>query len=125
MVKVCLDFETAVSFLRGENTTLEKLKYYADREEICVTSFTMMHLLDMVKKPEVVSAFTNGVTILPFDRKAAHIAAHIMANDLKDQVDLHKKMEGIMTAAVCIANDALLFSRSPSKFEGIKGVNKV
>ena len=74
MEKICLDFETAVDFLRGEPSTIEKLKYYADREELCITSHTMMHLLETIKKRDVVVAFANSVTILPFDKKAAHIA---------------------------------------------------
>ena len=124
MEKICLDFETALDFLCGEPATIEKLKYYADREEICITSFTMLHLLQTINKPDVVTAFTNSITILPFDRRAAQHAANI-SKDLEEQGDLHKRMESIMTAAICIVNDAFLFSRSQSKFDGIKGLRKV
>jgi len=129
MEKICLDFETTLDFLRGDAATIEKLKYYADREEICITSFTMLQLLETVSKQEVITAFVNSVTVLPFDRRAAHIAADILTNDLADHADIHKRTENVLTAAICIANEAFLYakspSKSPSKFEGIKGLKKV
>lgn len=124
MERICLDFETALDFLRGEPATIEKMKYYADREELCITSFTMLHITEVISRPEVVSAFANGVTVLPFDRRAAQLAAAIN-RELEERGDATKKSEVVLTAAICIANDALLFSRTPSKFDGIKGLKKV
>ena len=124
MEKICLDFEAALHFLRGDPATIEKLKYYADREEICITSFTMLHLVEAIKKPEAVNAFANSVTVLPFDRRAAHLAASI-SRELEEHGTTHGMSESVMTAAICMANDAFLFSRSPSKFDGIKGLKKV
>jgi predicted nucleic acid-binding protein len=124
MERICLDFEIAVDFLRGDNATIEKMRYYADREELCVTSFTMLHITEAITKPEVVSAFANGVTVLPFDRKAAQIAAAIN-RELEAKGDAGKRGEIVLTAAICIASDALLYSRTPSKFDGIKGLRKV
>ena len=124
MEKICLDFETAVEFLRGEPSTIEKLKYYADREELCITSHTMMHLLETIKKRDVVIAFANSVTILPFDKKAAHIATQIN-RELYRKGELPKTDDSILTAAICMANDAFIYSRSTSKFEGIKGLRRV
>jgi len=124
MERICMDFEIAVDFLRGDNATIEKMRYYADREELCVTSFTMLHIIEAITKPEVVSAFANGVTVLPFDRKAAQIAAAIN-RELEAKGDAGKRGEIVLTAAICIANDALLYSRTPSKFDGIKGLRKV
>jgi predicted nucleic acid-binding protein len=79
MEKICLDFETALDFLRGEPKTIGKLKWYADREDVCVTAFTMAHLLEAVKKPEVTNAFVNSVTVLPFDKKAVSILNRLFA----------------------------------------------
>ena len=130
MEKICLDFETALDFLRGDPATIEKLKYYADREEICITSLTLMHLLETVNKPDVVAAFAGNVTILPFDKKAAQIASKIL-NEMKERGELPKMTDSILTAAVCMANDAYLFTQSSQssrpnpKFEGIKGLRKV
>ncbi len=126
MERICLDFETALDFLRGDVATIEKMRYYADREELCITTFTMLHIMEVVNKPEVVTAFVNSVTVLPFDRKAAQIAAAIN-RELEEKGDSGKRSEVVLTAAICMANDALLFSRSQSmsKFDGIKGLKKV
>ncbi|MEW6749150.1 MAG: hypothetical protein AB1295_05575 [Candidatus Micrarchaeota archaeon] len=124
MEKICLDFETAVDFLRGDPSTIEKLKYYAHREEVCITSHTMMHLMETIRKREVVLAFANSVTVLPFDKKAAHIASQIN-KDIEGKGELPKTAESVLTAAICMANDAFLFSRSTWKFDGIKGLRRV
>jgi predicted nucleic acid-binding protein len=126
MEKICLDFETALDFLRGESSIIEKMKYYADREEVCITSLTLYQLMEVINRAEVVNAFANSVTVLPFDRNAAKLTASI-SKDLEEQGDASKRMEVIFTAAVCIANDAHVFSRSKSKskYEGIKGLKKV
>ena len=124
MEKICLDFETALDFLRGDPGTIEKLKYYADREEVCITSLTMMHLLEAVNKPDVVIDFAARVTVLPFDRKAAQFASKIK-NELREYGDGGHLTDSVLTAAICIANDALLYSRSQAKFAGIKGLKRV
>ncbi|MBI5224074.1 type II toxin-antitoxin system VapC family toxin [Candidatus Micrarchaeota archaeon] len=124
MEKICLDYEAALDFLRGEPTILEKLKYYVAREEICVTSPTLFNLLQTIRKPEVMTAFSNRITILPFDRSSAQMAA-TLAKELDDHGELTKKMEDLITAAICISNDAFLFSRSNSKYDGVKGLRKV
>jgi predicted nucleic acid-binding protein len=124
MDKVCLDFDTALDFLRGDPRTLDKMRYYADREEMCITSFTMLHITEVINKPEVVAAFANGVTVLPFDRKAAQMAATIN-RELQDKGNSGKRNEIVLTAAICIVNDASLFAQKPSDFDGIKGLKKV
>lgn len=125
MEKICMDLEAALHFLRGDPETIEKLKYYADREELCVTSFTMLHLMETVTKKEVVKKFADSVTVLPFDKKAAMAAAQIN-QDLAERGELPKMLESVLTAAICIANNAFLYSRSSSwKFDGIKGLRRV
>ncbi len=124
MEKICLDFEAALDFLRGEQGTVEKLKYYADREEICLCSFTLVHLLETVKKPDVVLSFSSSVTILPFDRRGASIAARIK-QELAEKGINRRGMESLLTAATCLSNNAFLFTRNPAKFDGIKGLRRV
>jgi len=124
MEKICLDFDTAIDFLKGDPGTIEKLRYYADREEICITSMTMMQLLETIKKKEIVGDFANSVTVLSFDKKAAAIAIKIN-HDMKIKGGIPKTMDSILTASICLANDAFIFSRSPWKFEGIRGLRKV
>ncbi len=124
MEKICLDFETALDFLRGDPSTIEKLKYYAHREELCITSLTLMHLFETITKRGVVVAFANSVTVLPLDKKAAQIASQIN-RDIQGKGEIPKMIESVLTAAICMANDAFLFSRSTWKFDGIKGLKRV
>lgn len=124
MERICLDYETSLDFLRGDPATIEKLKYYADREELCITSLTMMQLLESVSKRDVVAAFANSVTVLPFDKKAAQIASGIN-RDIHAKGEIPKMMDSVFTAAICMANDAFLFSRTSWKFDGMKGLKRV
>lgn len=119
-----MDFETALDFLRGDPATIEKLKYYADREELCVTSLTMLHLFETVKKREAVVRFSNSVTVLPFDKNSSQLA-HQINKDLSERGEIPKMMESVFTAAICMANDAFLFSRTSWKFDGMKGLKRV
>ncbi len=124
MDKVCLDYDAALDFLRGEASILEKLKYYVAREEICVTSITMFNLIQTIRKPEVTVAFSKRVTVLPLDLHSVEMAANI-AKELDDHGYIPKHLEDIITAGICMANDAFLFSRTSSKYDGIKGLRKV
>jgi predicted nucleic acid-binding protein len=124
MEKICLDFETALDFLMGDPSTIEKLKYYADREEICITSLTLMQLLETIKKEEVIINFSNSVSILPFDKRAAGIATKLN-REIRMKGELPKPMDSVLTASICIANDAFIFTRNAWKFEGIRGLRKV
>jgi predicted nucleic acid-binding protein len=124
MEKICLDFEAALDFLRGEPATIEKLMYYADREEICITSMTLMHLYETVSRQEVVGAFAANVTILPFDKKAAQTATRLM-NDLREHGESAQITESLLTAGVCMANDALLYAKTPARYVRIRGLKKV
>ena len=124
MEKICLDFETVFDFLRGDLSVVEKLRNYASSEEICITSIAMSHLLMTISKQDAVKPFLNSVTVLPFDRNTAQVAASIN-RELQVAGDDQKRLDTIMTAAICIANKAHLFSRSPSRYDGIKGLKKV
>jgi len=121
--RICLDFDTALDFLRGEPATVEKMNYYANREEICISSITLYNLLEAVNKKDVVVSFANNITILPFDRKAAVLASRI-SNELKER-KVDPPAESIVVAAICIANDAYLYTKKPANFEGIRGLKKV
>jgi predicted nucleic acid-binding protein len=123
MEKICLDLDAVLDFLRGEPSTVEKLNYYANQEEICITGITLYNLLGTVNKKDVVISFANSVTILPFDRKAAVIASKI-SKDINDR-GVDPSTESLLTAATCMANDAFLFTKKPANFEGIRGLKKV
>jgi predicted nucleic acid-binding protein len=71
-----------------------------------------------------VGAFINTVNVLPFDRKAAAVTARLM-RELMDAGAKNTNMDDVFTAAVCMVNNAFLFARKPSRFDGIKGLRKV
>lgn len=124
MEKICLDFEAALDFLRGDPTILEKIKWYADREDVCLNAFSMTHLFETVRKSEVVNAFVNSVTILPFDKKAAGVFHRLLA-EAREKGQKMKTVDHLITASICMANDAFLFTKSPKNYDGIKGLRKV
>ena len=124
MEKIILDFEAALGFLRGEPATIEKLMYYADREEICITSMTLMHLYESVSRQDAVGAFATNVTVLPFDKRAAQVLTKI-ANELRADGESVQVTDSLITAARCISNDGLLYARDQKKFTMIKGLKKV
>ena len=124
MEKICLDFEAALEFLRGEPATLEKLKWYVDREEVCVTAFTMAHLTETVKKPEAINAFINSVNVLPFDKKAAALLSRLLG-EARERGQEVKTLDHLVTASICLANDAFIFTKSPANYEGVKGLRRV
>ncbi|MFH0884770.1 MAG: type II toxin-antitoxin system VapC family toxin [Candidatus Micrarchaeota archaeon] len=124
MEKICLDFKAALDFLRGDPATIEKLMYYADREELCITSMTLMHLYETVSRQDVVGAFAANMTVLPFDKKAAQMATKVM-NELREHGESVQITDSLLTAGVCMANDALLYAGTPGNYVRIRGLKKV
>jgi len=123
MEKICLDTEFCFDFLRGDNTTVEKLKYYADREEICISDLTVMQLLASLKKTGVLSDFLNNVTVISMDRKAANLALRLIYEQKEKSVD--SDVESTMLAAICMTNHAFLITKNRTRFEGIRGLRLV
>ncbi|MEM4358959.1 MAG: type II toxin-antitoxin system VapC family toxin [Candidatus Bilamarchaeaceae archaeon] len=123
MEKILLDYYTALDFLRGEPQIVEKLSYYANTEEICISSVTLARLLFTIKKTDAIISFASSITVLPFDKKSAIIASKIKRE--MDERSIDPSEESIVTAAVCMANDAFLFTRRPGDFEGIRGLKRV
>ena len=123
MERICLDSDVALDFLKGERSIVEKLQYYANREEVCIDALTAVELATIVKKSRVIDEFFNSVTILPFDRKSAQLTMR-MINDLKE-TGHRPSMSSLHTASICMANNAFLFTKDRSKFEGIKGLRLV
>ncbi len=123
MDKICLDLDVVLDFLRGDKSTVEKIKYYADKEEICITAMTLIYLLLGVKKMDALRPFVNSISVLEFDRKTASLAAKIIEDNKEFGVDMD--MDRVMTAATCLAMDACLFMKNRKGFEQIKNLKLV
>lgn len=123
MEKICLDLEILIEFLRGDPLTIEKIKHYSDREEICITPQTLLYILLSVRKQGAIMPFLNSISVLSFDRKAASLAVKIIEeNKEKGRV---MGMDEIMTAAICISNGAFLCTKNRKDFEQIKNLKLV
>ncbi len=123
MEKICLETEVILDFLCGEKTVVEKLRYYTEKDQICITPLTLVQLNAAIKKLEVLNAFISNVTILQFDKNCGLIASQII-NELKEK-GTKANIESIITAAVCIENRALLFTKNRTAFEGIRSLKFV
>ena len=123
MEKICLDYYAALDFLRGEPTAVEKLNYYMNNDEICISALTLTHLLYTIKKQDVIISFANSVTVLPIDRKVAVVSSKIRNELAENNIEISQ--EALINAAVCIVNDAFLFTRKAAEYEKIRGLKKV
>ena len=123
MERICLETEVILDFLCGEKSAVEKIRYYTDRDQICITPFTLVQLNTVIKKPEVLNAFVSNVTILPFDKNSGLIASRLL-NELREK-GTKVNIESLLTAAICIENSALLFTKNRALFDGIKSLKFV
>ena len=123
MEKICLDTEVTIDFLLGEKTTVEKLRNYIVKEEICINPITLFYLHRAIQKPDVVSNFAANVTVMQLDSQAAAKAAEI-EQELREK-GIEKTNDIILTAAMCIVNSAFLFTKDRKKFDGIRGLKIV
>lgn len=123
MEKICLDIDVVLDFLRGDKVTMEKIKYYSDKEEICITPHTLLYLLIGVRKPAAIQPFLNSISVLEFDRKAATLSAKIIEENRERGKSMG--MDELMTAATCLSTGSFLFTKNRKEFEHIKNLKLV
>ena len=120
--KICLATEVVFDFLTGDEPTLQKIKLYST-EDLCVTSLTLFELRSVVEKQDSVSEFLNYLSILDFDSPSAEVAARIIREDLHHSNIRNTK--STINAAICISNNAFLFTKDRASFEGVRGLKLV
>lgn len=120
--KICLATEVVFDFLTGDEPTLQKIKLYST-EDLCITALTLFELRCVVEKQNSVSEFLNFVSILDFDAQSAEVAARIIREDLRNNKVRNTK--STINAAICISNNALLFTKDRASFEAIRGLKLV
>ena len=123
MVKICLDSDIILDFLEGRRATIEKLKYYIEKEEIVTTSLVMFEVLSSVKSIAPVLRFMERLEILAFDKQSAELASKLYRDGIKEGIKLSTR--ALVNAAVCMRNDAFLFTKNRNEYEGIKGLKVV
>lgn len=123
MVKICLDSDIIIDFLEGRRATIEKLRYYIEKEEIVTTSVVMFEVLSSVKSIAPVLRFMEHLDILVFDKQSAELASKFYRDGIKEGV--RTPARAIINAAICMRNDAFLFTKNRNEYEGIKGLKVV
>lgn len=123
MAKICLDTDIIIDFLEGRKATIQKLKYYIEKEEIVTTSVVMFEVLASVKSIAPVLRFMGNLEILDFDGQSAELASKFYRDSLKEGVRISTR--AIINAAICMRNDAFLFTKNRNEYEGIKGLKVV
>lgn len=123
MAKICLDSDIIIDFLEGRKATIEKLKYYIEKEEIVTTSIAMFEVLSSVRSIAPVLRFTEQLDILAFDRQSAELASKLYRDGIKEGIRIPTR--AIINAATCIRHDAFLFTKNRNEYEGIKGLKVV
>ncbi|MEM4272413.1 MAG: PIN domain-containing protein [Candidatus Bilamarchaeaceae archaeon] len=123
--KLCLDTEVVLDFFRGDQKTVQKIRQYSQRDILCITSLTYFELLVAIRGPEkwdVIKAI-NNFEIMGLDGEVSVKASRIyeQLKEAKAQAGLRE----ILNAAICTANDALLFTKNRQAYEGIRGLNFV
>lgn len=123
MAKICLDSGIIIDFLEGRRATIEKLKYYIEKEEIVTTSLVMFEVLASVRSIAPVLRFMGNLEVLEFDGQSAELASKLYRDGVREGVRISAR--AIINAAVCIRNDAFLFTKKRGEYEGIKGLKVV
>ncbi len=113
MVKICLDTDVVLDFLKGEQNTVEKISYYTQNEELCITSITFFELLSAVQNKAKVIGLLESLTLLSFDRAAAYETYKL------NSIYPNRKLRELFIAGVCTSNKALLFTKSRQFYDGI------
>lgn len=127
METLCLDTDILIDFLRGDNTTVEKIK---ELEEEFVLATTTINLFELYygafkskkseKNVKSVNKLAERLELLKFTDKSAEISGRIIA-------ELEKKgrlvdFRDAMIAGIVLENDAMLYTRNVKHFERIEGM---
>jgi predicted nucleic acid-binding protein len=118
--RICLDFDVMFDFLKGNRQTVEKIRHYVEHEELSITAVTFFELVSSIKKKGRVLRLLDSLTLLPFDKDAALRANRIYESMQKKSSEAG--MRELVNAAICINNEALLYTKNRAPYEGIEGL---
>ncbi len=123
--KVCLDTDVVLDFFKGELKTVQKIRQYSKADLLCLTSLTYFELLTSIRGHSRwdVLKVVDKLEMLDLDRKSS-----VRASKIYEQVrdaGLNTSMRDILTASICLANNANLFTGKRAPYEGIRGLKFV
>ena len=114
-LKVCLDIDILLDFLKGDEKTAEKIDIYIKTKdtELCIATTTLAELYIITDDVEIVDEIKENFVLLPFDENAAKIAREVY-DYLEENKWLIKNISKsrIYVAATCIAHGALLLTKN-------------
>lgn len=118
MEKICLDSDAVVDFLKGKTKTVEEVRIYTTKGELCIASTTLFELLMMSKKKIEIKKLCDDLMVLDIDRESVELASRILSEQmLKEKPMMYKDA---LLAGVCIKNNTYLYTKNRRRFEGIK-----
>lgn len=120
--RICLSTDVLIDFFLGKEPIIKKIKFYSN-EQLYITSLTLFEIRSVAEKQEILSEFLNFVSVLNFDEQSGECAARILRKDMTQGIN--RSINTILTAAICISNNAFLFTKDRSSVEGIKELKLV
>ncbi|MFA5411915.1 MAG: type II toxin-antitoxin system VapC family toxin [Candidatus Micrarchaeia archaeon] len=120
MTKICLDTDVVLDFLKGHKASVAKIRHYVDNDELSITSLTFFELVSAIKKKGRVLPILDNLTLLPFEKKAA-----LRANRIHESIQAQKMeigMRELINSAICIENEAWLYTKNRSTYDGVEGL---
>lgn len=122
----CLDSDAVIAHFRGD-ASIKVVLSSLSAEELFVTPVVLCELYrgaylsaDMEKNKTLIEKLLERVNILNFDLPSCEIFGR-MYKILKESGKLTQDSD-LMTASICISNNATLITRNKRHFENIKGL---
>ncbi len=117
---VIADSDVFIDYMAGVQAVADRLEDHRRAKALAVSAITVHQLLsarDRRSRSKAEDALA-GVRVLPFDEKAARIAATL-------ELDLRHEPIGtadLYIAATCLACEAALLTRNRREFERVRGL---
>ncbi len=111
-MKICLDTDMSVDYLRDKRPMSDEVQHWFDTADVYVTSITSFELYHGAFYSKRVEE------ILPFTKKTSKIAGEIMSELRREQKPI--EIRDLFIGAIRIEKDVLLLTRNISHYERMK-----
>ena len=120
---IVADTDVLIDALNGRGPSAERIKLELGAGALATTAITVFELRSGAKSTtasEQIETLLAGLTILPFDEKAADRAA--AARRVLEVGGSPIGMADYLIAGVCLAHSAILLTRNRKHFERVPGL---
>jgi predicted nucleic acid-binding protein len=122
MAKICISTEVMLDFLTGDENTGQKIRMYTN-DVLCITAITLFELRCVVDTAGALAEVLPHFNVLDFDQKSVEEASKIFRDSVSSGIARDSRQA--IVAGICIANDALYFTKDRTGFDGIRGLKLV